>query len=73
MITTLPGLYLFSVGVLKPLSFLLSLPIASICNAATLRLINASFAMFNLYIISEVSQTLNKTKQVDSIASIFIY
>jgi len=52
-ITTLPGLYLFSVGLLRPLHFLISpsLPLIATCSVAMLRSVNLLIALTNLLLI----------------------
>jgi len=52
-ITTLPGLYLFSVGLLRPLHFLLSpsLPLIATCSVVMLRSVNLLIALTNLLLI----------------------
>ncbi|XP_043092536.1 dol-P-Glc:Glc(2)Man(9)GlcNAc(2)-PP-Dol alpha-1,2-glucosyltransferase isoform X2 [Puntigrus tetrazona] len=51
MITTLPGLYLASVGLIKPVVWLADLKGSVICSTAMLRFINLLFNSGNLYII----------------------
>lgn len=51
MITTLPGLYLASVGLIKPVVWLSDLKGKVVCSTAMLRLINLLFNSGNLYII----------------------
>jgi len=52
-ITTLPGLYLFSVGLLRPLHFLISpsLPLIATCSVVMLRSVNLLIALTNLLLI----------------------
>ncbi|XP_071497858.1 dol-P-Glc:Glc(2)Man(9)GlcNAc(2)-PP-Dol alpha-1,2-glucosyltransferase-like isoform X1 [Diadema antillarum] len=50
-ITTLPGLYLSSVGLLKPLALLLEADLVDLCSVTTLRSINILFAVGCLFII----------------------
>lgn len=52
-ITTLPGLYLFSVGLLRPLHFLISpsLPLIASCSVVMLRSVNLLIALTNLLLI----------------------
>jgi len=52
-ITTLPGLYLFSVGLLRPLHFLISpsLPLIATCSVAMLRSVNLLIALTNLLLV----------------------
>ncbi|CAI5635709.1 dol-P-Glc:Glc(2)Man(9)GlcNAc(2)-PP-Dol alpha-1,2-glucosyltransferase [Oreochromis niloticus] len=51
MITTLPGLYLVSVGVIKPVVWLTELTGEVVCSTAMLRFINLLFNCGNLYLI----------------------
>lgn len=51
MITTLPGLYLASVGVIKPIVWLADLSGAVVCSTAMLRFINLLFNCGNLYLL----------------------
>ncbi|PSN55778.1 putative Dol-P-Glc:Glc(2)Man(9)GlcNAc(2)-PP-Dol alpha-1 [Blattella germanica] len=52
-ITTLPGLYLLSAGILKPLSFILK---DDLCTTAGLRLLNTVAAIINLILIYRIHQ-----------------
>lgn len=51
MITTPPGLYLASVGVIKPVVWLADLTGNVVCSTAMLRFINLLFNCGNLYLI----------------------
>ncbi|TWW64526.1 dol-P-Glc:Glc(2)Man(9)GlcNAc(2)-PP-Dol alpha-1,2-glucosyltransferase [Takifugu flavidus] len=51
MITTLPGLYLVSVGVIKPVVWLSGLTGNVVCSTAMLRFINLLFNCGNLYLL----------------------
>ncbi|XP_060746005.1 dol-P-Glc:Glc(2)Man(9)GlcNAc(2)-PP-Dol alpha-1,2-glucosyltransferase [Tachysurus vachellii] len=51
MITTLPGLYLLSVGVIKPLMWLVGWTGTAVCSTAMLRFINVLFNCGNIYIL----------------------
>ncbi|TRY59245.1 hypothetical protein DNTS_026384 [Danionella cerebrum] len=51
MITTLPGLYLASVGLIRPLVWLADLRGRVVCSTAMLRFINLLFNSGNLYVI----------------------
>ncbi|CAG01173.1 unnamed protein product [Tetraodon nigroviridis] len=50
MITTLPGLYLVTVGVVKPVAWLSGLPGSVVCSPAMLRFINLLFNCGNFYL-----------------------
>ncbi|XP_068611453.1 dol-P-Glc:Glc(2)Man(9)GlcNAc(2)-PP-Dol alpha-1,2-glucosyltransferase [Brachionichthys hirsutus] len=51
MITTPPGLYLISVGLIKPVAWLAGLTGAVVCSTAMLRFINLLFNSGNLYLL----------------------
>ncbi|XP_051889812.1 dol-P-Glc:Glc(2)Man(9)GlcNAc(2)-PP-Dol alpha-1,2-glucosyltransferase isoform X3 [Pristis pectinata] len=51
MITTLPGLYLVSTGIIKPVSWLLSWTGTVVCSTGMLRFINLLFNTGNLYLL----------------------
>ncbi|XP_067860900.1 dol-P-Glc:Glc(2)Man(9)GlcNAc(2)-PP-Dol alpha-1,2-glucosyltransferase [Heptranchias perlo] len=51
MITTLPGLYLVSTGIIKPVSWLLSWTGTVVCSTGMLRFINLLFSTGNLYLL----------------------
>lgn len=51
MITTLPGLYLVSVGIIKPIVWLADLSGDVVCSTAMLRFINLFFNCGNLYLL----------------------
>ena len=59
MITTLPGLYLFTVGVMKPVSSLLNIEAMTLCTPFWLRAINVFFAMGNFYLIYAILKKLH--------------
>ncbi|XP_067172089.1 dol-P-Glc:Glc(2)Man(9)GlcNAc(2)-PP-Dol alpha-1,2-glucosyltransferase isoform X4 [Apteryx mantelli] len=51
MITTLPGLYLVSVGIAKPAAWLFGWPGGIACSTAMLRFINLLFSVGNFYLL----------------------
>lgn len=51
MITTLPGLYLVTVGVIRPVVWLAGLTGNVVCSTAMLRFINLLFNSGNLYLL----------------------
>ncbi|XP_046870613.1 dol-P-Glc:Glc(2)Man(9)GlcNAc(2)-PP-Dol alpha-1,2-glucosyltransferase [Hypomesus transpacificus] len=51
MITTLPGLYLVTVGVIKPMVWLADLSGKVVCSTAMLRFVNLLFNCGNLYLL----------------------
>lgn len=59
-ITTLPGLYLFSVGIFKPIGLLLNY---DICTVNILRSTNLICAIFNFYLIYEILKVKNSVKE----------
>ncbi|KAL3852475.1 hypothetical protein ACJMK2_016113 [Sinanodonta woodiana] len=60
MITTLPGLYMLSVGVMAPIGPLLSLDSAQICSPLTLRLMNVFFCLGNFCLIYTILKRMSK-------------
>jgi alpha-1,2-glucosyltransferase len=54
-ITTLPGLYLLSVGVLRPLSSILTI---DVCGTYALRMTNVFACFANFYIIYNLQKRL---------------
>ncbi|KAL4624924.1 putative Dol-P-Glc:Glc(2)Man(9)GlcNAc(2)-PP-Dol alpha-1,2-glucosyltransferase isoform X2 [Arapaima gigas] len=51
MITTFPGLYLVSVGLLKPLGWAAGWADSALCSTATLRFVNVLFSCGSLYVL----------------------
>ncbi|XP_032077285.1 dol-P-Glc:Glc(2)Man(9)GlcNAc(2)-PP-Dol alpha-1,2-glucosyltransferase-like [Thamnophis elegans] len=51
MITTLPGLYLLSVGILKPAGWLFGWSESILCSTGILRFINLLFSIGNFYLL----------------------
>lgn len=51
MITTLPGLYLVSVGIVKPVAWLFGWSGSVICSTGMLRFINLLFGIGNVYLL----------------------
>ncbi|XP_078409659.1 dol-P-Glc:Glc(2)Man(9)GlcNAc(2)-PP-Dol alpha-1,2-glucosyltransferase isoform X1 [Cetorhinus maximus] len=51
MITTLPGLYLVSTGIIKPVSWLMGWTGTVVCSTGMLRFINLLFSTGNLYLL----------------------
>ncbi|KAF4793874.1 dol-P-Glc:Glc(2)Man(9)GlcNAc(2)-PP-Dol alpha-1,2-glucosyltransferase [Turdus rufiventris] len=51
MITTLPGLYLLSVGLVKPAAWLLGWTGSVVCSVGMLRFINLLFSAGNFYLL----------------------
>lgn len=57
MITTLPGLYVVTVGIFKPLILLLG--VHSVCSVTGLRFINILFQAGTFYVLREIYKTLH--------------
>ncbi|KAM9071372.1 dol-P-Glc:Glc(2)Man(9)GlcNAc(2)-PP-Dol alpha-1,2-glucosyltransferase isoform 2-T2 [Megaptera novaeangliae] len=51
MITTLPGLYLLSVGVVKPASWIFGWSEHVVCSIGMLRFVNLLFSVGNFYLL----------------------
>ena len=66
MITTLPGLYLVSVGVIKPLVWLAGLRGGVVCSTAMLRFVNLLFNGGNLYLLYLLTCKLHLREKVGS-------
>ena len=60
-ITTLPGLYFITIGVLNPLS---KWSHQWLCNLANLRLVNVAFATLNFLVLSRLIQRIHRGKHV---------
>jgi alpha-1,2-glucosyltransferase len=60
-ITTLPGLYLLSVGVLMPLSAVLRI---DLCGTYALRMTNVFACFANFYIIHNIQKRLHPERKV---------
>lgn len=58
-ITTLPGLYLISVGMLGPVTAVLNLPVMELCTVYWLRGINVLFSFGNFYLIYALLKKLH--------------
>ncbi|KAK3101719.1 hypothetical protein FSP39_005801 [Pinctada imbricata] len=59
MITTLPGLYLVTVGVLGPVQYVTNLSTGALCSTFNLRAVNVLFCTGNLYLIYCIHQFLH--------------
>lgn len=64
MITTLPGLYLVSVGILVPLGKIFGENIDDLCSVVYLRAINTLFAVGNFYVIYAIMCKLHEKETV---------
>ncbi|XP_033647882.1 putative Dol-P-Glc:Glc(2)Man(9)GlcNAc(2)-PP-Dol alpha-1,2-glucosyltransferase isoform X1 [Asterias rubens] len=60
MITTLPGLYLASVGLLRPITELMLVDMSEVCTTTVLRSTNVLFAVGNLYMLYALIVRLHK-------------
>ncbi len=72
MITTLPGLYLASVGLIRPVVWLADLKGSVVCSSAMLRFINLLFNSGNLYIIYLIICRLHIKDKVSDFFKCFI-
>ncbi|XP_077865162.1 dol-P-Glc:Glc(2)Man(9)GlcNAc(2)-PP-Dol alpha-1,2-glucosyltransferase-like [Saccoglossus kowalevskii] len=66
MITTPPGLYLVTVGLLKPVSWHLDIDMLDCCIPTILRSTNIMFAMGNLYLLYSILVKLNPDPEESS-------
>ena len=64
MITTLPGLYLASVGLLRPITELMLVDMSEVCTTTVLRSTNILFAVGNLYMLYALIVRLHKHDKV---------
>ncbi|XP_033106523.1 putative Dol-P-Glc:Glc(2)Man(9)GlcNAc(2)-PP-Dol alpha-1,2-glucosyltransferase isoform X2 [Anneissia japonica] len=60
MITTLPGLYIMSVILLKPISYLTKIDVNDICHIAFLRATNIIFTVGNIWLLYCLQKRINK-------------
>ncbi|XP_038067469.1 putative Dol-P-Glc:Glc(2)Man(9)GlcNAc(2)-PP-Dol alpha-1,2-glucosyltransferase [Patiria miniata] len=60
MITTLPGLYLASVGLLRPITELMQVDMSEMCTTVILRSTNILFAVGNLYLLYALIMRINR-------------
>ena len=67
MITTLPGLYLVSVGLLKPVGVAVGLGLDTYCSTAWLRGINLLFILGVLYLAHRILTRLHHNDPVSTI------
>ncbi|NP_001016192.2 dol-P-Glc:Glc(2)Man(9)GlcNAc(2)-PP-Dol alpha-1,2-glucosyltransferase [Xenopus tropicalis] len=70
MITTLPGLYLASVGMVKPAAWLFGWSDSVACSSGMLRFINLLFSLGNLYMIYLILSKINCKNKVSSFKKI---
>lgn len=66
MITTLPGLYLLSVGVVKPAAWLLGWTGSVVCSVGMLRFINLLFSAGNFYLLYLLLFKIHQKNKVQS-------
>ncbi len=69
MITTLPGLYMVTVGSYRPLSWLFGFPIEATCRVFWLRVVNVVLASGNVILIHLLIKAIHKDHQVRSESS----
>ncbi|OCT87311.1 dol-P-Glc:Glc(2)Man(9)GlcNAc(2)-PP-Dol alpha-1,2-glucosyltransferase [Xenopus laevis] len=70
MITTLPGLYLASVGMVKPAAWLLGWSENVVCSCGMLRFVNLLFNLGNLYVLYLILCKINCKTKVSSLKKI---
>ena len=63
-ITTLPGLYLASAGLLKPIAELWNIDLVELCTISILRSTNVFFAAGNTYLMFGLLQKLHVKNKV---------
>ncbi|XP_041058403.1 dol-P-Glc:Glc(2)Man(9)GlcNAc(2)-PP-Dol alpha-1,2-glucosyltransferase isoform X1 [Carcharodon carcharias] len=66
MITTLPGLYLVSTGIIKPVSWLMGWTGTVVCSTGMLRFINLLFSTGNLYLLYLLLCKIHQKNKVTS-------
>lgn len=66
MITTLPGLYLVSVGAVKPAAWLLGWTGSVVCSVGMLRFVNLLFSAGNLYLLYLLLSKIHQKNKVRS-------
>lgn len=66
MITTLPGLYLVSVGAVKPAAWLLGWTGSVVCSVGMLRFVNLLFSAGNLYLLYLLLSKIHQKNKVQS-------
>lgn len=66
MITTLPGLYLASVGVVKPAGWIFGWPEHAVCSIGMLRFINVLFSAGTFYLLYLLLRKLQPRTKVRS-------
>ncbi|XP_041350519.1 putative Dol-P-Glc:Glc(2)Man(9)GlcNAc(2)-PP-Dol alpha-1,2-glucosyltransferase [Gigantopelta aegis] len=72
MITTLPGLYLISVGILEPIAKVLQLTTMELCTPLVLRSINLLFMTGNVWLLSRLITVMHFSKKESSTDAITI-
>lgn len=73
MITTLPGLYLLSVGVVKPAAWLFGWTGAIVCSTGMLRFINLLFSAGNFYLLYLLLLKIHQKNKVQSTSDTFVH
>ncbi|XP_075455885.1 dol-P-Glc:Glc(2)Man(9)GlcNAc(2)-PP-Dol alpha-1,2-glucosyltransferase [Ascaphus truei] len=66
MITTLPGLYLLSVGIVKPAAWVFGWSGSVVCSPGMLRFINLLFSLGNLYLLYLIICRIHHKNKVSS-------
>nr|XP_032629634.1 dol-P-Glc:Glc(2)Man(9)GlcNAc(2)-PP-Dol alpha-1,2-glucosyltransferase-like isoform X3 [Chelonoidis abingdonii] len=70
MITTLPGLYLMSVGIVKPAVWLFGWSRSVVCSTGMLRFINLLFSVGNFYLLYLLLCKIHHKNKAESHSSI---
>ncbi|XP_065563802.1 dol-P-Glc:Glc(2)Man(9)GlcNAc(2)-PP-Dol alpha-1,2-glucosyltransferase-like isoform X3 [Artemia franciscana] len=65
-ITTLPGLYILSVGLLYPTANVLGVELAQLCTTQTLRLTNVLLSIANVYLFFTIFNKLHAPTKVET-------
>ncbi|XP_018408014.1 PREDICTED: dol-P-Glc:Glc(2)Man(9)GlcNAc(2)-PP-Dol alpha-1,2-glucosyltransferase isoform X1 [Nanorana parkeri] len=77
MITTLPGLYLTSVGIVKPVAWMFGWSKNVICSSGMLRFINLLFSLGNLYmfylILNKLHTRVSVVKRILFIFTLYVF
>lgn len=77
MITTLPGLYLTSVGIVKPAAWLFGWSESVVCSSGMLRFINLLFSLGNLYmfylILCRIHTKVSALRRILSTLTLYLF
>ncbi|KAM9026212.1 dol-P-Glc:Glc(2)Man(9)GlcNAc(2)-PP-Dol alpha-1,2-glucosyltransferase isoform 4-T4 [Guaruba guarouba] len=70
MITTLPGLYLVSVGIVKPVAWLCGWTGSVVCSTGMLRFINLLFSAGNFYLLYLLLSKIHQKNKCTTLRSL---